>query len=293
MIRHGSVIEELKLQFYNNIVIEKMKIMNRLKMLLLLVVILFTECIFSQDFEVSPVIINFNAEPGQNQSVAVTIINHSSKKSSFTLHLGDFVINKEGKKIQMPPASTEHSLVSWISLNPPFIELNPNETKQVMVSIQAPVGDYLTRWAYIYVRSTTEQTAILADKELQAGMLINAQIVIRAIQSPKSNINYKMKINNLQEITTDSDSTRRFSANIDNIGDKITKCKIILLASNLANAKETILSEIKLESYPDTQQSIMLNMPKILAPGNYALAAILDYGSKANLEGTQILIEVK
>lgn len=249
---------------------------------------------FSQDFEVSPVIINFTAEPGQYQSVPVSITNHSNKKSSFTIQLSDFVINKEGQKVQMPPASTEHSLVNWLSINPPFIELNPNEVKQVLVNIQAPVGDYSTKWSYIFVRSTTEQTSTLADKELQTGMLINAQIVILAIQSPRSNVNYKMKISNLQEITNLNDSTRKFKVNIDNIGDKISNCKILLVASNLTDAKETILSEMKLESYPDTQQTVILKMPLDILPiGKYALAAILDYGSRSNLEGTQLLIEVK
>ena len=221
------------------------------------------------------------------------ILNHSNTKNSFSILLGDFIINKEGKKVEMPAASTEHSLANWISINPPFVEMNPNEQRQIIVSIQAPIGDYTTKWVNIYVRSTTEQTALLADKKLQTGLVISGQILIRVYQSPKSNVNYRMKIMGLSEITTGTDTLRRFKAKVDNLGDKISDCKITLLASSLSTAEEVKLQVIKLKSFPDSQQNIELQMAKdALAPGRYALAAILDYGKQSNLEGTQMIITV-
>ena len=265
-----------------------------LKTLIILQVFTFNSILFSQDFEVSPVNLEFNVEPGQTQTIPINLINHSSQKNTFTIQLGDFVVNKEGIRINMPQATTEHSLVNWMSVNPPLIELNPNEVKQILISIQAPAGDYSTRWAHIFITNTIEQTASIADKALKTGMLVQGQIVVVAKQSPRSNVNYKMKINTLAEETSAIDSISIFSANIDNIGDKIANCKVILLASDLSNAKETKLDEIRFESYPDTNVKIKLHMQKYaLPPGKYALAAILDYGDKANLEGTQMIIEIK
>jgi hypothetical protein len=256
--------------------------------------LLITSNMFSQDFEVAPVTINFNAEPGQNQSIPVSITNHSNKKTIFTVSLSDFVINKAGERIQMLPATTENSLVNWISINPPLLEINPNETKQFLASIQAPVGDYSSKWAYIVIRTATEQTSLLADKNIQTGLNISGQILVRTIQSPRSNINYKIKIHSLQEIASITESSvRKFNVTIDNIGDKIANCRIFLLASNLADAKETVVYETKIESYPNTQQILTLQMPATLPAGKYSLAAIADYGNRNNLEGTQILIEVK
>jgi hypothetical protein len=247
----------------------------------------------AQDFEVSPAIINFNAEPGQTQTIPINIINHANKKTLFTVSLSDFIVNKEGQKIQMPQASTEHSLTNWISINPPFIEMNPNETRQVMVSMQSPVGDYTTRWANISLQSVREQTASIVDKTTQTGVVVQGQIIIRIYQSPKSNINYRMKITGLSEISTGTDTIRRFKANIDNLGDKISDCKVTLLASNLSSGQETKLQVIEFKSFPDSQLDIKLQMAKDALPsGKYALAAILDYGKQSNLEGTQILITI-
>jgi len=268
-----------------------MKLIIRICTLVLLFIPIIK--ITAQDFEVAPVKLYFVAEPGQTQTISVTIMNHSNKKEAFVMQLGDFVVNKEGQHIQMPAASTEHTLVNWLSINPPFIEINPNETRQVLVSIQAPTGDYSTKWANIFVTPSAEQTAFNVDKGTQAGLIVTAQIVLKAYQSPRSNINYKMKINNLSEITVPSDSVRTFQANVDNLGDKITHCKVTLLASDLTTAQDIILSDISFESFPDSQRLIALKMKNVLPPGKYALAAILDYGDKNNLEGAQMLIEVK
>ena len=262
-----------------------------------MLILLITQHLFNikaQDFEVSPVELKFTAEPGQMQSMPITITNHANIASAFTIILKDFVINKEGHMVEMPPASTEHSLVNWISINPPFLELTPNETRQIIVSIQAPVGDYSTRWAYIYIRNTKEQTALLADKNVQTGLNVLGQIVLNAYQSPKSNVNYKMKIAGLSEVNNVSDTLRRFKARIDNIGDKITDCKVTLLASDLTTADETTLQVLKFTSFPDTQKEIYFEFKKDALPnGKYALAAILDYGKQSTLEGTQILLDVE
>ncbi|OQY03741.1 MAG: hypothetical protein B6I20_04425 [Bacteroidetes bacterium 4572_117] len=268
----------------------KQTLLNFISTILLLMVILNNN---AQDFEVSPVIMKFNAEPGQTQTIPINIFNHSNKKSSFSIGLSDFVQNKEGKLVEMPTATTEHSLANWISINPPFIEMKPNEQRQIIVSIQAPVGDYSTKWTNIYVRSTAEQTALLADKKVQTGLAVQGQIIVRVYQSPKSNINYRMKITGLSEISLATDSIRRFKAIVDNLGDKISDCKVTLLASDLSTAEEIKLQVIKLKAFPDSQLEIKLQMAKNALPkGKYAIAAILDYGSQSNLEGTQMTITV-
>jgi hypothetical protein len=249
--------------------------------------------IISQDFEIAPVKIFFEAEPGQTQSMPLSILNHSNHKQAYILELSDFIVNKEGEHISMPAASTEHSLVNWISINPPFIELNPNESRQVLISIQAPSGDYTTKWVNVYVKATSEQTAFNVDKGTQTGLVLSPQIVVQVHQSPKSNINYKMKVGNFVEITAPGDTVRTYQVTVDNMGDKISQCKITLLASDLSTGKEYMLTNTQFTSYPDAQLIKKLPVKKKLPVGKYALAAILDYGSKTNLEGAQLVIEVE
>ncbi len=248
----------------------------------------------AQDFEISPVDLKFDAEPGQSQSKSITITNHSNKNSTFVVSIADFAVDKYGRKIAVEQSSTDHSLANWLSINPVFLTISPNETRQVIVSVQAPVEDYSSRWSYIFIKNTVEQTAFNADKNLKSGMNISGQIAVEVYQSPESNKNYKMKIYELSEIVSENDSIRQFTAIADNIGEKITNCKVTLLASNLSNAEETVLQVIRFKSFADTQREIKFTIKSnALKPGKYALAAILDYGIQSNLEGTQMIINVK
>ena len=54
--------------------------------------------VWGQDFEVAPIKLNFNADPGESQTRVVTVKNHSSKRSSFILSMGDYRINSKFSK---------------------------------------------------------------------------------------------------------------------------------------------------------------------------------------------------
>ena len=112
-------------------------------------------------------------------------------------------------------------------------------------------------------------------------------------QSPASNTNYFAVINKLAELPNQKDSVRRFSANIENQGDKIIRCKVYLIAADLTTAEETIFDPLDVLTYPKSNQIVVLTLPSVLSKGKYSLSAILDYGSANALEGTQTIIEVK
>ncbi len=247
---------------------------------------------FGQDFEVAPVNLTFNADPGESQTRVVTVKNHSSSRASFILNLGDYRISNKGVKEYMASNTTKNSIAPWITISPSFFDLNPNEEKSVSVTIQAPVDDFSSRWGMIYVRTTKEQTAFTADKVLSAGIGVSPRIAISVEQSPKSNVNFSMKITKMQELPALNDTTRLFTAIIENLGDRITKCRIYLIASNLKTYEEKQFEPIYVDAYPKTTQQVELRLQGKLPSGSYALAAVLDYGSKTNLEGTQIVIDV-
>lgn len=249
--------------------------------------------VIAQDFEVAPVQLFFNAEPGESQSKIITIKNHGNKKTSYLLSIEDFLVEKTGRKKYLPSSSTKSSISKWISISPAFIDINPNESGQITVTLQAPIDDYSTKWGSIFINVAREQVDFTPDNALRAGMNVSGRVAVEVQHSPNSNQNFRVIINNLKEITTEQDSNRIFEANIDNIGEKVTECKVYLIASNLATAEETQLNPMIVNMYPKASRKVKLTLPdKILPSGQYALAAILDYGSSAALEGTQIVIEV-
>jgi len=246
----------------------------------------------AQDFEVAPVQLDFNAEPGDNQSKVVTVKNHGNKKSSFIIALGDFLPSSTGEKKAMAPNSTKRSCANWININPSFFELNPGDDIQIQVSMLVPNEEYGAAWCMLYIQPSREQTSWTADQNLGTGISVSGRIGVQIYQSPKSNTNHSVKVSNLTEITQPGENQRRFSATIENLGDKVTKCKIYLIASNMSTAEEKQFGSQEIETFPKMSRTIELVLPNELVPGKYALAAIIDYGSKFALEGTQVLIDI-
>lgn len=249
---------------------------------------------FAQDFEVAPVRLDFNAEPGENQTKVVNIKNHSNKKTSFIVSISDFIPGSDGKRQTMPPNTTRRSAANWLNINPSFFELNPGEQLPVQVTILVPADEYGAVWSMLYVQPTREQTSWDADKALGAGVMVSGRIGILVNQSPSSNKNHSIKVTNLTEVTAAQDTIRKFSATIDNLGDKVTTCKVHLIASDINTSEEKQFPSFEIETYPKMTRNVTVELPKgELGPGKYALAVIVDYGPRFALEGAQIVIDIE
>ena len=262
--------------------------------------VIFTFCfllIFSiisaQDFEVSPVLMGFNANPGEIQSKTIILINHSSKPQKYTFKLSDYDVDIEGVKKSLPLGSSKRSIGDWVTINPSFVELNPNQAVTIDVLMTVPKDGFNTRWGMIYVELTREQSALEADQNLATGVVVVPRIVVLVKQSPSSNNNYRATIDGLKEVTKAGDAFRSFQVMISNTGDNIIDANVSLALANIADASEEKYNPTQVTVYPGMVRRVVLQLPAKLSKGQYALAAILDYGHRQPLEGTQILLEVK
>lgn len=270
-----------------------LKVNFKVRMLLILGLTSIHAVSLAQDFEVAPVRLEFDAEPATSQIKTISVKNHSSRKVSYTIALADFLPSSLGEKKTLPPNSTKRSCANWINVNPSFFELNPGDDIQLQVTMLVPGEEYNSAWCMLYIQPTREQTSWSADKTLGAGIAVTGRIGVQVYQSPRSNSNQSLKISNLVEITNPGEPERKFTATLENLGDKISTCKVFLLASNMITTEEKQFSVQEYEIFPKMSRSIELVLPNDLQPGTYALAAIVDYGPKFPLEGAQIVIEVK
>jgi len=246
-----------------------------------------------QDFEVAPIKLNFRSNPGETETKTLTVKNHANQKMGFTITLRDYLIYKHGETKILPSESTKNSIAKWLTINPSYVQLNPNDEQTVQVTLQAPNDDYTSKWGILSVNTAKEQTAYSSDEDLQTGVNIMGRIDVYITYSPESGQQTRVTISNLREVTTEEDDSRRFAVNIDNIGNKIKRAKVYLIASNLKTAKEKKFKPVTITTYPQSSRTIELPLSSDLPKGRYSLAAILDYGSSSSLEGTQIIINVE
>jgi len=247
----------------------------------------------AQDFEVAPVLISFDANPGEIQTRTLTIRNHSNERQKFILNLNDYTFNEEGGKLATEAGSTSRTLAEWLTINPAFVELNPNEAAEVQLIMTVPRNGFNTRWGMIPVEIAREQSGYSADKQLATGVLLIPRIVVLLKQSPRSNQNYRGIVSNLNEVTKPGDEFRSFKATLVNQGDKVLDASVFLAVANMNTLEEEQFKPRTVSVYPDQSREVILTLPKKLGPGKYALAFMMDYGHRAAIEGAQMLLEVK
>lgn len=249
--------------------------------------------VFGQDFEVSPVAVNFTAEPGENQIRKINIINHSPRPQKYQFKINDFVLDTEGVIKPLPLGANKRSCAAWLTINPSFIELGPNQSTTVDMIITVPKDGFTARWANVGVEPVKEQNAFEADKNLSQGVLIVPRISIQVRQSPRSNRSYRAGIDNLREVTKPTDINRIFEVMVQNTGENILSANVHLILANVNTGDEQKFEATNFTIYPDGKRLLKLQIPRTIAQGKYALAAILDYGHRQPLEGTQLIIDVK
>jgi len=259
----------------------------------MLFILLASTPAFSQDFEVAPVLVSFEANPGESQVRTLTLINHSSERQKFLLSLSDYLLDEDGVKQPREAGSTRYSLADWLTINPAFVELNPNEETEITLMMNVPRTGYDSRWGMVQVEQTNEQSSSAADKQLTTGVVLVPRIVVLVKQSPGSNQNYRGTVSGLKEVTKAGADKRSFEATISNSGDKILDAKVFLAVANLNTAEEQQFKATTVTVYPGFKRKATLTLPVNLAPGSYALAFLMDFGHGAPIQGAQMMLEVK
>ncbi|UTW63363.1 hypothetical protein KFE98_04170 [bacterium SCSIO 12741] len=248
----------------------------------------------AQDFEVAPVVMSYQVEPGNIETKKVTITNHANEPQRFVFKMADYGVNEKGGKYSMEVGTSERSLSSWMTINPGYLDLNPNESATFDVIITVPQNNFQTRWGMIHVQSREKEGVDPIDKDkTAAGVIVLPRIAILVKQSPKSNNNYKSRVFDLHELDEKFNGFRVFEVTVENTGDKIVEGELSLALANIETAVEEKYQPKKITVYPGHPLKVKLVLPTQLSPGNYALAALFNYGHRQPIEATQVPLTVK
>lgn len=241
----------------------------------------------AQELEVSPAKLFFTANPGSSQTKQVYIRNKAKTPQNFIFNLNDWLTDEKGEVKYFDPGSIGRSCTDWITVSPPLVTLQPNESTRINITVLVPEDNNSTKWSMLFVESAVEQTGPAAiDKQVQMGMKVSARIAIPIFQSPTSNTLYKASLEGLNESL--NDGQRTYTSKVINLGDKVLTCKVFFTFSNLETAEEYTSEPQEFSLLPETTKDLTYTLDKQLPAGTYSIAAILDYGFNDELEGIQM-----
>lgn len=268
-------------------------LLTKARIFLINVCLTFWMALAAQDFEVAPVLVSFTANPGETQTRELTITNHGNEVQTFNMSLSDYTVDEQGTKQALAAGTTDRTLVDWLTVNPSYVELNPNETATASMRLTVPRTAYNTRWGMVSVEVAKEQVAAQADKQLATGVIIVPRIVILVKQSPPSNRNFSGTVSGLKEVESPNKAFRSFEAVLENTGDNILDAKVFLALANIQTAEEKQYLPTSVTVYPKQKRRITLVLQETPPPGDYALAFLMDYGENSTIEGAQILLTIE
>ena len=75
--------------------------------------------------------------------------------------------------------------------------------------------------------------------------------------------------------------------------DKLINAKVFLNLANTSTGIETKFNAETIKVLPDAKRQLVLKLPSDLPKGKFALAALLDYGHNTDIEGAQLIIDIK
>lgn len=243
-----------------------------------------------QDFEVSPVILNFNALPGNMQQNKITITNHAASRALFKITVEDYSIDENGVQKSEPKNSTNYSCAGWLSVSPSGLEIDPNSQGVINVAMSVPENTRQSRWCRIIISQTGEQTSFSADLNgsKHAGVNIFPQIAVDVFQTPKDFRDNNVKLMNLSELESEN-CVRKFVVTAENNGDAIVNGKIYILAANIDNLLEYEIGKHNCTIFSGCTRVFKFDIkPDTLPVGIYDISAILDMGPDSPLAGSRL-----
>ena len=252
-------------------------------------------CLFkvsiSQDFEVAPVILKFDANPGEIQEKSIHVKNYGNKVQSFQASLFDFKV-ENGKRIKQKAGSNSRSLEPVLTMSPSLFKLNPNEDIYISVIVTVPKGNSTTHWGFIDIGPAKEKKDYKLDKQLlSTGLSILSKIEVIVTQSPKINEAYHSIIEDFSEVPSTIDSLRVFRTHIKNDGDKILRPDVHLEYGVYETAELIKLAGVEKTVYPGESVEFDLKINKNMITSKGQIALILDYGHNSKLEGSVIEVD--
>ncbi len=245
----------------------------------------------AQDFEVSPINLEFNAVPGSMQTREVTVTNHSNIGSVFRLRIEDYDIDEEGARHTRQRGTVMHSCSNWISISPSTLNIDPNSQGVARITMSVPSDGNESRWSQIVVSEVHEPSAFRADNATQAGVVLSPEIVIDVMQTPNGFRDAKAKLSSFEEVASEADSSasRVFSVIVENQGKSVLGGTLYIVAANMQSLQEYDIIKRPVSIFPGASRKYRLVLePGMLPGGEYDFSCLLDMGPSLPIKGIRL-----
>ncbi len=242
---------------------------------------------------VAPAMMFYRVKPGETKVEFLTVTNDTYKKNKFKLTFSDFTMNDKGAIQQIPVGkATEYGLSRWITAAPNYIELNPGEKKKIAITVTLPNVDsaYRSLCALLMLDQVIDKEYIgppspSNPNQVSMGVIPTYGFGVYIYQNPPN-----VKINKVEIVnfTFAYDTANKYiTLHVKNVGDGMGFCKSYIELTNLTTGKNERIPLRSFTVFPKKERTLDFMIPGKIAKGKYNAMAVLDFGSKEEIEAAE------
>ena len=250
----------------------------------------------SSGLRVSPVEIDVTMTTSSEASFALEVTNDEDEELAINVQLCDWFRDLEGNNLFCEDApNVERSSIDWLSVTPTQFSLEPGASEEVRYTISTPAssanGDALdgSYWTAMMIETAPAASAAEGTSEIivkrRFGIKVYTQIAgTGTLQGQVGNL----ESHGLNPLWISYDFENLGSLNMRDVTGRI----------EVRDTTGETVESIEIESFPILPDYVhrfsstsARKLGDMLAPGNYVLLAILDYGGD-NQVGAQAMLRV-
>jgi hypothetical protein len=238
-----------------------------------------------QGFSVSPSRLVFSGSPGETISQSITFSNNSPIVLSFINRIQDWDRDSLGNKSYYDGGTKPQSNAKWINLSSNSVEIQPGETKQVIVSLNIPAGAKTLTHSMIFFTQVKQQQAA-QTKGTSIGINILMEVGVQVYYTPKglNSGDFEFLAFDDHGITEQNGvKIRTLALKIHNRGDINKDATVKFELTNKETGEEIKLAPQIIAMLPDATQWVLMKIPANLK-GKFLAVGLLDAGSTYDLK---------
>lgn len=270
--------------------------MNRLLAPILFLVFAANLSYAQGGLSVNPATVEFTLGAGQTAIAKLQVSNTLKERKSFKIYIQDFYRDSLGRHVYQPAGTFIHSCANWVTLDKPFVDLQPNESVTINIRMTVPDSPGAAsemKWCMLFLETVNEMVApIASDVKRAAAISDQMRMGVHIYQTPPL-MNKEIKMLAFKSVPNEKG---HYIIGCQNTGGTQMRVSAYLELSPLdggEDAKKIKVGPKRFPIFPDQKRYVELELPKDLAKGKYTIVAALDAGSDVPLAASQAVIEVK
>lgn len=246
---------------------------------------------------VSPAHFHLTQKSGEIKTYKINIKNDTETAKQFKVNIYDFDMNGNGKSGFIPPGQGKYSLSRWLNISPTFIDVKPEERKEVKFTVSVPDNEEGNKsaWSIIMIEQEkpreTLEPPTKSEKTVAMGVIPTFAFGVFVYQNPPNVTTNNVEITNFQFL--EKDTTKSIVIEVENKGNGIAYCTSYIDLTNLSNGIQQRVTVQKFTILPEVIRDFSFILPNSLERGNYLAVGVLDYENSEEIQAAKLNFEIK